>query len=252
MLASKNAFEATSRDALQLAGSALHDAQRILEPALHAAKQGFNNVNVPDNFDSLLQLLRTANPSHWSLKVANLSTTRLVPWSRTKLTDAVDPSGAGVEHIASALEAHTKTLSSQASNIGLDPRAVEAATTVVAAYARKNPLLFSLQVSGVVVAGTALLTPTIIGAAGFSTAGPVAGSAAAGWQASMGAVPAGSAFAWLQSAAMGGAAAQNVTATGVAGATAAGAATVARAVTEAPAQIVSRGIGGLAYLRGKL
>lgn len=41
---------------------------------------------------------------------------------------------------------------------------------------------------------------------GFSAVGPVAGSFAAGWQASSGLVAAGSLFAFLQSAAMGGAA----------------------------------------------
>lgn len=52
----------------------------------------------------------------------------------------------------------------------------------------------------------ACATPAILGAIGFSAAGPVAGSIAAGWQASIGSVVAGSLFAFLQSAAMGGAA----------------------------------------------
>ena len=59
-----------------------------------------------------------------------------------------------------------------------------------------------------VSAGTAGVGVSI---AGFSSIGPVAGSVAAGWQASMGAVAAGSWFATLQSAAM-------TTVAGVAGA----------------------------------
>lgn len=47
--------------------------------------------------------------------------------------------------------------------------------------------------------------------------GPVAGSAAAGWQASIGLVEAGSIFAWCQSAAMGGAAIGGILAGGLTG-----------------------------------
>ncbi len=53
---------------------------------------------------------------------------------------------------------------------------------------------------------------------GFGVAGPVAGSAAAAWQSSLGLVEAGSIFAWCQSAAMGGAAVSGILATGLAGA----------------------------------
>ena len=60
---------------------------------------------------------------------------------------------------------------------------------------------------GITLCALALAAPAILGAIGFSAAGPVAGSIAAGWQASMGSVVAGSLFAFLQSAAMGGAAA---------------------------------------------
>ena len=50
---------------------------------------------------------------------------------------------------------------------------------------------------------------------GFSAAGPVVGSAAAGWQAGMGGtVAAGSLFSICQGAAMGGAAAGGITAAG--------------------------------------
>ena len=59
----------------------------------------------------------------------------------------------------------------------------------------------------------------ILGAVGFSSIGPVAGSAAAGWQASIGAAEAGSLFTLCQSAAMGGAAATaGLATTGVGGA----------------------------------
>ena len=50
----------------------------------------------------------------------------------------------------------------------------------------------------------ALAAPALLGAIGFGSVGPVAGSIAAGWQASIGSVTAGSLFAFLQSAAMGG------------------------------------------------
>jgi hypothetical protein len=53
---------------------------------------------------------------------------------------------------------------------------------------------------------------------GFGAAGPVAGSAAAAWQSSLGLVQAGSLFSWFQSAAMGGAAVGGILATGLAGA----------------------------------
>ncbi|KAI0289367.1 hypothetical protein BC826DRAFT_1107082 [Russula brevipes] len=58
------------------------------------------------------------------------------------------------------------------------------------------------------VVGT-LLTPVVVpvslGWIGFGAAGPLAGSLAAGWQASIGSVAAGSLFATAQSVAMGGA-----------------------------------------------
>ena len=49
--------------------------------------------------------------------------------------------------------------------------------------------------------------PTVIAATGFGTLGPIAGTTAAAWQASVGNVAAGGLFATLQSAGMGGAAA---------------------------------------------
>ena len=59
--------------------------------------------------------------------------------------------------------------------------------------------------------------PIILPAIGFSSAGPVAGSLAAIWQSSIGFVAAGSPFAFLQSAAMGGAAAGWIYGAGAAG-----------------------------------
>ncbi len=51
------------------------------------------------------------------------------------------------------------------------------------------------------------IVPVILPAIGFSAIGPVAQSIAAAWQSSLGIVAAGTPFAFLQSAAMGGAAA---------------------------------------------
>ena len=62
-----------------------------------------------------------------------------------------------------------------------------------------------------------MTTPVILPAVGFGAAGPVAGSWAAAWQSSIGIVAAGSPFAFLQSAAMGGAAAGVIYGSGLAG-----------------------------------
>jgi hypothetical protein len=64
----------------------------------------------------------------------------------------------------------------------------------------------------------AVACPPLLAAVGFSALGPVASSGAAAWQASIGAVEAGSLFAWCQSVAMGGAAINGVFAAGAAGA----------------------------------
>ncbi len=66
----------------------------------------------------------------------------------------------------------------------------------------------------------------VLGTIGFAATGPVAGSTAAAWRASIGLVEAGSLFAWCQSATMGGAALSGIVLSGVAGAGIAGAATV--------------------------
>jgi hypothetical protein len=86
-------------------------------------------------------------------------------------------------------------------------------------YVQDNPVRFALHVAGAVIGVAAFAIVPILGAVGFGALGPVAGSAAAGWQASIGAVEAGSLFALCQSAAMGGAAATALAGTG-AGATA--------------------------------
>ena len=76
---------------------------------------------------------------------------------------------------------------------------------------------FGFQVTGAVVGLAATITLPVLSAAGFGLLGPVAGSSAAAWQASVGAVEAGSLFAWCQGAAMGGAAVNGIIAAGVAG-----------------------------------
>jgi len=84
-------------------------------------------------------------------------------------------------------------------------------------YIDDNPARFALQVTGAVIGAAGLLAVPILGAIGFSALGPVAGSVAAGWQASIGAVEAGSLFAICQSAAMGGAAAAGFASAGAGG-----------------------------------
>lgn len=85
-------------------------------------------------------------------------------------------------------------------------------------YAKAHPLLTGIQVVGLGLSAISFLTIPVLGAIGFTVAGPAAGSAAAAWQAWIGAVQAGSLFAWCQSAAMGGAAVGGVQMAGVAGA----------------------------------
>ena len=86
-------------------------------------------------------------------------------------------------------------------------------------YIKEQPVEFALYATGAVTLTASLVALPILGAVGFTAAGPAAGSAAAAWQASIGLVEAGSFFAWCQSAAMGGAAVNGIIATGVAGAT---------------------------------
>jgi len=84
-------------------------------------------------------------------------------------------------------------------------------------YVHDNPYRFTLQAATGVLSTAALVTVPVLGIIGFSAIGPVAGSVAAGWQASIGAVEAGSLFAFCQSAAMGGAAAAGLTTAGISG-----------------------------------
>ncbi|ERF76625.1 hypothetical protein EPUS_04445 [Endocarpon pusillum Z07020] len=84
-------------------------------------------------------------------------------------------------------------------------------------YIKAHPYLFALQITGALSLTAAAIAPAILGAVGFGALGPVAGSTAAGWQASIGVVEAGSLFAWCQSAAMGEAAVNAIVATGAAG-----------------------------------
>jgi hypothetical protein len=97
-------------------------------------------------------------------------------------------------------------------------------------YIKEHPLLFGLQVAGGITSLASLVALPILGMLGFAATGPIAGSVAAGWQASMGLVQAGSFFSWCQSAAMGGAAVGGILATGLTGAGVAVSATVAGAL----------------------
>lgn len=77
-------------------------------------------------------------------------------------------------------------------------------------YVQDSPARFALQVVSATVGVAGLITIPVLGAIGFGALGPVGGSLAAGWQASAGAIEAGSLFAFCQSAVMGGAAASGL------------------------------------------
>ncbi len=85
-------------------------------------------------------------------------------------------------------------------------------------YAKAHPVLTGLQVVGATVSVLSFFAVPVLGAIGFTAAGPAANSAAAAWQASIGVVKAGSLFSWCQGAAMGGGALGGIQAAGVAGA----------------------------------
>ncbi|KAF7953378.1 hypothetical protein EAE96_006584 [Botrytis aclada] len=85
-------------------------------------------------------------------------------------------------------------------------------------YIKNHPYRFGFQVLGGVVGIASVAAVPVLGAVGFSAAGPIAGSAAAAWQSGIGLVEAGSIFAWCQSAAMGGAAVGGIIGVGVGGA----------------------------------
>ncbi|KAH9208332.1 hypothetical protein DL95DRAFT_467840 [Leptodontidium sp. 2 PMI_412] len=97
-------------------------------------------------------------------------------------------------------------------------------------YIKRHPILFGLQVVGGISAIASVIALPILGAIGFTAAGPLVGSAAAAWQSSLGIVQGGSIFAWCQSAAMGGAAVGGILVTGLAGGGVAVGATVAGAL----------------------
>lgn len=90
------------------------------------------------------------------------------------------------------------------------------------AHIKAKPISSGITILGALVFGTATLINPVLGVAGFSAMGPVAGSTAAAWQSSIGIVQAGSFFAWCQSAAMGGAAAGAIVGAQGAGVAAAG------------------------------
>jgi hypothetical protein len=68
----------------------------------------------------------------------------------------------------------------------------------VSKYIKEHPIQFALQTGGAVALTASVALLPILGAVGFTAVGPAAGSAAAAWQASIGAVEAGSLFAWCQ------------------------------------------------------
>jgi Interferon-induced 6-16 family len=84
-------------------------------------------------------------------------------------------------------------------------------------YAKSHPYLTALQASSAIPSAFSLGAPLLLNLAGFSAAGPVAGTVATTWQSSMGVVKAGSLFSWCQSAAKGGKAAAGISAAGVVG-----------------------------------
>ena len=84
----------------------------------------------------------------------------------------------------------------------------------LSSYIGNHPYLFAAQTLGISISFTSLLILPILG---FGTVGPIAGSIAAGWQSSIGAVSANSLFALLQSAGMGGPALMSVTGIGIGG-----------------------------------
>ena len=95
----------------------------------------------------------------------------------------------------------------------------------IRAYARAHPYLLASQILGGAAVTASIAVVPVLGLAGFAGTGPVAASAAAAWQSSIGIVQAGSLFSFCQSAAMGGAAVNGIIACGAAGGSVAMAAT---------------------------
>ncbi|KAF2799546.1 hypothetical protein K505DRAFT_194608, partial [Melanomma pulvis-pyrius CBS 109.77] len=82
---------------------------------------------------------------------------------------------------------------------------VKEISKALVAWCKANPKTLTIIIVAIVVSILfGALAPMMLSGIGFSAAGPVAGTIAAGWQASIGSVAAGSFFAILQSAAMGG------------------------------------------------
>ncbi|KAK1144967.1 hypothetical protein N8T08_004682 [Aspergillus melleus] len=77
--------------------------------------------------------------------------------------------------------------------------------------AREHTTALAVGSTGLALATSPITGPAVLGTIGFSATGPVAASFAAAWQSSIGLVQAGSLFATLQGAAMGGAAAGTFT-----------------------------------------
>ena len=76
----------------------------------------------------------------------------------------------------------------------------------ISAWIRAHPYRAFGVIGGITILGLTFAIPVILEVVGFGALGPVAGSIAAGWHSSLGIVAAGTPFAFLQSAAMGGAA----------------------------------------------
>jgi hypothetical protein len=153
------------------------------------AQQRYSNAEFPNDVKTLPPPLFIAILSFWSVEFADISTLHPFINFQQYLTAAVNPPLSSFHRI----------------------------TTGASSYIKAHPYLFAIQLIGGLFSTAAVVTLPILGAVGFSALGPVAGSAAAGWQASLGIVEAGSLFAWCQSAAMGGAAVNAIIATGAAG-----------------------------------
>ncbi|KAL8772972.1 MAG: hypothetical protein Q9209_001992 [Squamulea sp. 1 TL-2023] len=106
----------------------------------------------------------------------------------------------------------------------------------ISAWIRAHPYRAFGVFGGITILGLTLAIPVMLEVVGFGALGPVAGSIATGWQSSLGIVAAGTPFAFLQSAAMGGAAMGAMTGIGALG----GAATIAAALT-----LTEKTVGGL-------
>ncbi|KAL8828417.1 MAG: hypothetical protein Q9191_002598 [Dirinaria sp. TL-2023a] len=85
----------------------------------------------------------------------------------------------------------------------------------ISAWIRAHPYRAFGVFSGITILGLTCAIPVFLELVGFGALGPVAGSIATGWHSSLGLVAAGTPFAFLQSAAMGGAAMGAITGIGV-------------------------------------